>query len=560
MSRNFYSTLLGIAVVLAGYSGANAQNTTFKEVYDIFQANCTVGCHSGSSPSANLDLSGTEQEVYANLINVDPVNPYAYAKGDKLVRPGYPKQSYLLRKVNNQLDPDLILTNLAEGNAMPDGQTALDNYEIELVRQWILFGARDTGTYVNPQTLYDYYELGLGLQAIDKPRTPEQDGVEGYQVRIGPVFLEPLEEIEYFLKQEVGLPHAKEVTRLDGFMNEESHHYALFEMDPYAAQFQQEGLYEATGLLEVAFVHLNSTLLGAWQYNRNMELPDNSAFFWDETSVLAVNYHVLNYSADSVLMADAYINIYTQDSVEGTRRIVSVVDQLGNNDPYVLKIPPMAQGDLFTESFYFQKPGEVWDLWSLQAHTHSWGRDYDVYLVNPDSTIGEQIYEGYYNTDYTFNQGYFDYAHPPTKTWDDEFLTVNMDYGLYFEAKFANTSQDTVGFGFTTYDEMFAFYLHYLDHVEDSSNTDGINEFSDAHLTVYPNPMVDAAVINVSHETQLNNAELQIHDMMGKQVRRIANINRNSVRVEREGLPAGIYVYTLTQDENIIGTGKLMMK
>lgn len=43
------------------------------------------------------------------------------------------------------------------GNAMPDGQPALDDEEIELVRQWILYGAGDTNHYFNPQLLTDYY-------------------------------------------------------------------------------------------------------------------------------------------------------------------------------------------------------------------------------------------------------------------------------------------------------------------------------------------------------------------------------------------------------------------
>ncbi len=567
MSRNFYFTLLSVAMVVFGYTNTQAQNSTFTEVYNIFQAKCTFGCHSGSNPSGLLNLSGTEQEVYERLVGVTAANPYAAAEGQMLVRPGYPKESFLLKKVSAGLDPELDLTDIAQGNSMPASQPLQKN-EAELIRQWILFGAKDTGTVIDPQVLFDFYQNGMGLEEIDAPRTPEADGYEGHQVRIGPMFLKPLEEIEFFLKQEVGLPHEKEVYRLDGFMNEESHHYALFDMDPFAAQYQPDGLYEAHGINEVAFVHLNSTLLGAWQYDRNMELPDNAAFFWDENSVLAVNYHVLNYSSDSILKADAFINIYTRDTVEGTREIVSVVDQLGNNDPFILQIPPMAQGELHTESFFYKKPGEIWDIWSFQAHTHSWGRDYDVYLVNPDGTVNwdEQIYEGFYDPTYTFLQPSFDFAHPPTRTWDDEFLTVNMDHGLYLEAKFANTTQDTVGFGFTTYDEMFAFYLHYLDHVEDTTGTDtsgiGIAELGDAHLTVYPNPMTDLAVINVSNSNgiQLDNAELQIHDMMGKVVRRESGINRNSIRVEREGLPAGIYIYSLLQNGIKIGAGKLIMK
>lgn len=559
MSKKFYLATVSSIFALLCYIPAQSQ-TTFSQIHGIFQANCTVGCHSGSSPSANLDLSGTEQEVYDALVNVDPVNPYAKdVLKNKLIAPGYPQNSYLLRKVNNGLDPTLDLTSIQEGNIMPDGQQALDRWEIELIRQWIIFGARDTGTYVNPTTLVDFYN-GLGLPPVDRPRSPNDDGLEGYQVRIGPIFIEPLKEIEYFYKQAVGLPGEKEVTRIDGILNEESHHFALFDFDPTAAANFPEGLFDVDGILLVAYIHENSSLLGAWQYDRDMVLPDNSAFFWDETSVLAMNYHILNYNADSILMADAYVNIYTQDPEQGTRPIISKVDQLGSNDPYILKIPPTSGTDLFTESFFYRQPGEVWDLWSFQAHTHAMGRDYDVYLVNPDSTIGEQIYEGFYDPTYTFLTGSYDYAHPPTKTWEDPFMTVNMDYGLFIEAKFQNETNDTVTFGFTTADEMFAFYMHYLDHVEDTTQVDGIDELATAHITAYPNPMEELATINVSQTVALDNAELVMHDMMGKEVRRISGINKNAILLSRDNLPAGLYVYSISQKGSLIGTGKLMMK
>lgn len=546
-------------MLLLGYIPAQAQQTTFSQVHSILQANCTIGCHSGSSPAANLNLSGTEQEVYDAIVDVDPVNPYANdSLKSKLVAPGYPNKSFLLRKVSNGLDPWINMENFAEGNPMPDGQNPLENWEIELIRQWILFGARDTGNYVNPTTLQNFYG-GLGLPQIDKPRSPEEDGLEGYQVRMGPIFLDPLEEIEYFYKQKIDLPGEKEGIRISGTLNDESHHFALFDFEHTAASGFPEGMFEVEGLLLVAYIHQNSTLLGAWQYNRDMQLPENTAFFWDENSTLAINYHILNYDADSILAADAWINIYTEDVEENTREIISVVDQKGHDNPYLLKIPPTAPGETYTDGFVYTQPGEVWDLWSFQAHTHALGRDYDVYLMNPDSTIGEQIYEGFYDPSYSFDQGYFDYAHPPTKTWEDPFLTVNMDYGFYVEAKFENPGQDTVTFGFTTEDEMFAFYLHYLEHVPDT--VDGIFEYGSlANVTAYPNPVETISTVNVSKEIALTDAEFVMHDMMGKEVRRIAGINKNTILVTREDLPSGIYVYNITQDGKLVGTGKLMMK
>lgn len=98
-----YFTILKATLLSACYIwiGASFAQSTFSGVHSILQTNCTISCHNGSTYSGQLDLSGTETDVYNNIVNVNPVNPAALAKGDKLIDPGYPERSFLIRKCNS---------------------------------------------------------------------------------------------------------------------------------------------------------------------------------------------------------------------------------------------------------------------------------------------------------------------------------------------------------------------------------------------------------------------------------------------------------------------------
>ncbi len=160
--------------------------STLESVSTIFQANCTVGCHSGGSPSANLDLDagGDMAMLRANLAGVTPLNPAAAGKGYKLVDPGYPHNSFILYKCAYPDWDDQFGMDLAEGNSMPDGQQSLAKEDVELIRQWIIYGALESGTVVDPQVLDDFYNDN-GMARIAQPVAPPVG--EGFQMHMGSV-------------------------------------------------------------------------------------------------------------------------------------------------------------------------------------------------------------------------------------------------------------------------------------------------------------------------------------------------------------------------------------
>jgi len=90
-----------------------------------------------------------------------------------------------------------------ENQQMPIGDKLPDEF-IELVRQWILYGAKnDEVEYVKFATLKEYYEdPAAQLPQIEAPPAPAEG--EGYQIQLGPIFLEPSKEVNsliifYFL-------------------------------------------------------------------------------------------------------------------------------------------------------------------------------------------------------------------------------------------------------------------------------------------------------------------------------------------------------------------------
>ena len=473
-----------VILVLIGTESIISAQSTYNRVHDIFQTYCTVGCHSGSNPSAQLDLSGTEAAVHANLIEIDPINPAALAKGNKLIDPGYPGRSFLMRKISNGLMIPSEEIEVAEGATMPISQTML-NEEIELVRQWILFGARDTGTSIDEQMLVDYYN-GLGLSRKTPPDPP--DAGDGVQVHIGPIFVPAGGEVEYFKKHLVTFTDSVEVSRIDNHLEDAtSHHFALYKyfdgIDTIPAFY--DGLREVETLLDASAVFFYSDIIAQWAFSHDMVMPDGTAFFWPPLVNLDFDNHLVNYDQDSIAAYDFYMNIYTQPIQTTTNEMLSAPIYYGGENVQDLLILSGGQDSTYVMENYYPGSGETWNIWSLQAHTHQLGKGYNIWMRNPDGSKGQQVYNGNYSSDCNFNQGYFDWQHPPLCE-NDPMLNVNMENGLIHEATFNNPGTSNVGFGLTAETEMFVTYIHYT--LGWPLSTQDIQD-DKLHFSVYPHPV-----------------------------------------------------------------------
>lgn len=469
---------LGLSLMVIYYSAGQA---TYQEIVTILQTKCSgSGCHNGVTPGI-FSVAGSAADIYGRIVNVTPVNPAAAAKGYKLIDPGYPERSFLLRKIAGTFDPGLTLQQPQEGNLMPTAGTPLTSVEKELIRQWIQFGAPQTGTVVNKQILIDFYNNGKGLPRIPTPPAPLPS--EGFQIHQGPIFLAPGEEREYQWRFDTKLLHPVEATRFVGYMSPQSHHLILYKYNPGVGNSEPQGFTLVDNIIDQFNIQINARILGVWQYNTEHQLPAGTAYFWESGAILNANFHVKNYSADSILAAEAYINVYTQPAGSGSVQMYSDLIVYGGMNPYQLNIPNT--GNPITLTMTQTQPNQHINIWILQAHTHKLGVDYDIFLRNPDGTKGDQIYEGFFNADYTFNQGFYDYAHPPVRKFEP-LLTVNMTHGLIHEATYVNNGPTPVGFGLTTDDEMFITYIHYT--LAQPTSYEHLSAIYSRDIRLFPNP------------------------------------------------------------------------
>jgi len=420
-----------------------AQNT-FTTIYNTLQSKCT-SCHSGGSPAGGLNLSGTETQVYNAIVEVAPTNATAAAKGEKLIDKGYPERSFLLRKVAHGLSDDLALTT-GEGNAEPNGQTKLADQDIELIRQWIIMAAPQTGNVVNYQTLVDYYTVG-GRPKIARPAAPPAG--QGYQIHFGPIFWEGGEETEYFKKFDPNFTQNMEVSKFELYMNSESHHFILRKFHPNTEQNYSDGLLPFT----VSAFSDDKDFINAWQISTDLELPIGTGFFWDQNTVLDLNFHMKNYHANEILPGEFYFNVWTKP------RSGTTVEMQAELIPYpAIFIQNNNQPVTFSDNV--TRGSQTWNIWMLSSHTHKYGIDYDIFQRNSNGSQGTKLYEGFYDFDYTFNQGFYDWSHPPVKRFSP-MIPVNMSNGLIHKATYKNNGSNLVTWGFTTDGEMMLIYVQY---------------------------------------------------------------------------------------------------
>jgi mono/diheme cytochrome c family protein len=95
---------------------ASHEGQSFERVQALFEQRC-VKCHSGEDPAAGLRL-GSYEEVMQG------------ADGEKVVVPGKPDESELVRRVTGEDEP-----------RMPLGQEPLSGEEIDLIVRWVEGGA-----------------------------------------------------------------------------------------------------------------------------------------------------------------------------------------------------------------------------------------------------------------------------------------------------------------------------------------------------------------------------------------------------------------------------------
>jgi hypothetical protein len=519
--------------------------STFQKVQTLFQTKCTPSCHSGALPTGNLDLSGSPSAIYNRLVNATPTNPAAAAKGYKLIAPGYPFRSFLMKKVNHGLDSQNDLAN-GEGAVMPNNIDTLAKEDIELIRQWIIWGARDTGTFYNDSLVHAYYANG-GIAETPAPLTPAQEGRQGYQVKFGPIFLQPLGEFEFFQVYQPEHAVSQEITELHSVLPPQAHHWALRTISQAGAAAMGLDPKPGADFSTQILVYQYTEFLAIWQFTDDLIFPQGTAHFQDSSEALLLNLHMHNYSTSQILPASAYLNVYTQPMGSGAVEMKTEAHDYGGNNPFVLKIPPTGQPYTLRDELVV--PGETRYFWNIQSHTHSLGTDYDMFFRNADGTKGAQFYEGFYNDNYAYNQGYYDYTHPAVETFNP-LMEVDMNKGLIFEATWVNNGPDTMGFGLTTKEEMFVTYYQYTNELPTGLREAGKEDLS---FNISPNPATDKFNIAFSLKSA-GSVLIELYNSLGIKVKttnaglQAAGKQTVQIDISKEQLPSGLYFVSLSVD------------
>lgn len=446
----FKATLLFGFSLLAIVPSLSAQ-ATFVKVYDIMQAKC-VSCHGETTPAAGLNLVGSganvaakQQSVYNSLYKAVPTNTASKNKGHQRIYPGRADKSLMFRKINhNNFEPTIVF-DAAEG--AHDYPVELTNVETELVRQWMLFGAPLSGQVMNDALLNSYYNVA-GLKAFpDGPPAPPSVG-EGFQIKMGPYYLPPGGELEYFQKWETDIPEDLEVTRVDVIIADYSHHFIIYDFKGNEGELTAAGLRPEPN-------HNNIGLVTAVQGATDLKLPPGTAFQWIKDIVLDLNSHYINYSNDYPYQAEAYVNIYTQP--KGKAKQVMYSSLIPNVSIF---IPNNGNPVTFEQAYSQNIPGNLY-LWGLMGHTHKYGTDYKIYKRNINGSKAELLYDA------SCAEGvpgcaspYFDYKHIPLKLeWP--LLPLPIKNGFIHQATYINDGPSAVWFGATSHDEMMVMIAMY---------------------------------------------------------------------------------------------------
>ena len=78
-------------------------------------------------------------------------------------------------------------------------------------------------------------------------------------------------------------------------------------------------------------------------------------------------------------------------------------------------------------------------------------------------------------------------------------------------------------------------------------------------IAVYPNPFSTSATIKIPEELRIKDAEIKIYDLFGKQIINIVNIKTKKIIIDRKELSNGMYFFMLFNENETIGTGKLIV-
>ena len=411
---------------------------------NILKPNCS-NCHMAGSAierQSGLDLSSNDS--YDSLVDVAPKNSAANKDGLLIVSSeggmkGLTK-SYLWEKIN-AYDQEHFLSDHPEyGQLMPPGGNFLSDGELQFIRSWIEAGAPKSGNVVDENLLLDTNKYEP--KPFSKPEPP----TSGMQLHLGPFEIQPNYEREFFQYTELNHTGDLYVNRIEIEMRPGSHHFLLYTFNENTPQQiipnygdirDLRDRYGATNLSTLYTMQFHK-FFGGTQWSRlDYVLPDGVALKIPAKYGLDQNTHYVN-RTDSMMIGEVYTNIHLIEP-NNVKHVAQLFD-FNNRDIFLppKKITTIQKVFRMDDTYYF---GQVF------SHAHEKMTEFLVEIDGGDRD-GEVIY--WTN----------DWEHPPIINYDPPII-INAGEGLRLKATYDNPTNDPVGFGFKSTDEMMILFGWY---------------------------------------------------------------------------------------------------
>jgi hypothetical protein len=406
----------------------------------VLNTSCALsGCHASENDAAFAQhrLVLTEGVAYQNLVNVDPQNPAAKSAGMKRVSPGKANQSFLLHKLNC----DLNHHSSDYGNPMPLGREPLSQGQIEYITQWIAAGASASG-----KTTADERLLEDNVPSCAEAFSPLEAPASGYQLKIAPFEVPAQFEREIFVYKEVGNAEEAYINRFEMKMRRNSHHFLVNTFIPGMPSTllplvdQIRELRNASGNYvqqTIAQMEFQAFAIASQSPVHDYQFPAGVALKIPARHKLDLNLHYVNRS-NSPIQGECYMNLYKANPSEVLHEAQPIF--LDNTS---FSLPPLKK-TVITKTFTTPQPMKIF---MLTSHTHQLGEQFDI-KIKGGSRNGELIY-----TSTTWH-------HPLVKTFATP-VELQVGEGLTMEVTYNNTTNKTVSFGLTSQDEMGIIYGYY---------------------------------------------------------------------------------------------------
>lgn len=156
-------------------------------------------------------------------------------------------------------------------------------------------------------------------------------------------------------------------------------------------------------------------------------------------------------------------------------------------------------------------------------------------IMLPDSNVNEPASNGFFR--FRINQ----VANNPLGT------VINNSAAIYFDYNppiITNTTYHTIGDNFVT--------VNIITSIEETID-------KDINVKVYPNPFQEQATLEVVGGNY-QELQLKVYDITGRDAIQYSSTGDNKIQIQKGNLSAGVYIYQLEGDGELINTGKMVIK